>query len=109
MQKSAREMLKVIDGVHMHHISSLEMRFLAALECGYNTDEIATGFGVRPETVRRHFAELEQRVFDGTELVCDRCKLRTWVRRRFCCCTREAEELIENDQVFARTDQRKYR
>lgn len=50
--------------------------------------------------MRRRLAELEHKVFDLTGIPPSRGKLATWVRRKFDCCTRDAREMIENDQIF---------
>ncbi len=94
------ELLDILDSRHVHFLSELEMRCLAALEVGYTTAEIADGLKISEPTVRRHFAELEHKVFDLTNIQPSRGKLATWVRRQFNCCTRDAREMIENDRIF---------
>ncbi|MBI2764485.1 MAG: DeoR family transcriptional regulator [Chloroflexi bacterium] len=66
----------------------------------YTTAETAEGLGITDATVRRRLAELEHKVFDLTGIPPSRGKLATWVRRKFDCCTRDAREMIENDQIF---------
>ncbi len=92
---------------HVHFISEIEMRCLAAMDLGYTNGEIAVGLAVAPSTVRRHVAELVHKVFDLTEIHGDRDKLRTWARRHFECCTRAAQEMIAGAQIFGQRVQQR--
>ena len=95
-----KELFAALDSRHVHFLSELEMRCLAALEVGYTTAEIAEGLEISEPTVRRHLADLEHKVFDLTGIPPSRGKLATWVRRKFDCCTQNAHEMIKNNQIF---------
>ena len=95
------ELFAILDLRHVHFLSELEMRCLAALEVGYTTNETAESLGVTDATVRRHLADIEHKVFDLTDVAPSRGKLATWVRRPFACCAQNAREMIENDRIFA--------
>jgi DNA-binding CsgD family transcriptional regulator len=94
------ELFALLDAQHVHFLSELEIRCLAAMEVGLTTAEIADGLKISEPTVRRHFAELEHKVFDLTGIPPSRGKLATWVRRHFGCCAQNAREMIENDRIF---------
>lgn len=85
---------------HCYGISQSELRILWLLDQGYRNDEIASLTGVAAATVRRHVANLCQRVFDPTDIPPERDKLRTWVREHLGCCTLGVQEMIENAQAM---------
>ena len=95
------ELQRILSARHVEFVGEVSMRCPAALECGYSTAESASAFGIASATVRRHLAEVMQRVFDEIEVDGDTPKLRTWVRLHFSCCTAETAEMIKNDQIFA--------
>lgn len=94
------EVLRLLDSRHLRYLSEAEMRLLAASEFGYTVEQMTAGFGRSEATMRRHLAHLKQQIFDFIELEENTPLLNHWTRRHFPCCTKNAQEMIENCQIF---------
>lgn len=95
-----RELVRALDSRHLSFLGELDMRLLAASEFGYTVEAMVAAFGRSEATIRRHLAELKHSVFDFLDLQESTPLLNHWTRRHFACCTREAQKMIENCQIF---------
>jgi hypothetical protein len=92
---------KAIQQRHCRTLSGAECRVLALVLQGYSNDECARLLGVAAPTVRRHVADMCQKVFDVTEIPPEREKLRIWGPEHLDCCHPLVKEMIENDRKLA--------
>lgn len=83
-------------GALLRLLEERHVRYLALIEVGYASPELAELFCVTEATVRRHVSGLVHKVFDPAGMAGDRAKLQAWTRRHFGCCTQAAAEMIEN-------------
>ncbi len=96
-----RALFKKIRERHCYGISRSELKVLFLLDAGYRNNEMAFLISCSDATIRRHLADLCQRVFDPTDIPPDRDKLRTWVRLHISCCALGVREMIESEQMIA--------
>lgn len=94
------EVVRLLDSRHLRYLDEFEMRLLAASEFGYTVEHMIAGFLRSEATIRRHLAVLKHQIFDFIELDEGTAVLNHWTRRHFGCCTTNAQEMIENCQIF---------
>ena len=93
-------LLQILSTRHVPGLTRRQLQVLAATELGYSAYEIAAGLDRSPATVRRHLADLEQRVFTVTGLVASHVLLAKWTREHYDCCTRPCLQLFNDRRLF---------
>jgi hypothetical protein len=96
-----KKLVELLDSRCLRFLGEFDLRILAASEFGYSVDEMVAGFGRSQATIHRRIRHLRENVFDFLGLDSSVPLLNHWTRRHFPCCTREAQQMIENCQIFS--------
>lgn len=104
-----RELLRRLSERHYAGLSRRQLQLLGALELGYSTGEVAAGLSITAGTVRNELGLLAVRILEPADLPPHREVLRKWTGLHYMCCTQGSMQLLENDQLFARGNQREMR